>query len=204
MWKIEQFRQKFGVMTQQYHDTVDMVREGKPATLPHDTPFQVNDNALTVIGHAKPVLKFLSFCLPVEDTFHIINYQGHVSGSVNVNLNILWTPEQDAQLDEAESLRDVKNLKTLDIQFEIPKCQNLPEKYASDIRCEFVLPEFVTNALLPEDGTEIKHPGGDIGVDDESEDPEDFIQRGGSYQTPFNPATEGQLIINPNVQLFVA
>jgi hypothetical protein len=179
-------------MSQQYHDNIEAVKSGKPANLPEDTPFKVNDNALTVIGHAKAVLKFLSYCIPIEDTFHIINYQGNVVGSVSVCLNILWTPEQAAQVDgeDFEGLRDINNLKTLDIEISIPSCQGLPVKYASDVRCQFCIPDFVTNVLLPEDGSEVKASGDEL---------EEMLQRGGSYSTPFNPDTEGQLIVNPSI-----
>eukprot|EP00462_Mataza_sp_D1_P019536 CAMPEP_0175133070 /NCGR_PEP_ID=MMETSP0087-20121206/7435_1 /TAXON_ID=136419 /ORGANISM="Unknown Unknown, Strain D1" /LENGTH=1151 /DNA_ID=CAMNT_0016415513 /DNA_START=140 /DNA_END=3595 /DNA_ORIENTATION=+ len=191
MWKIEKFRTMFGIMTQQYHDNEANIKAGKPATLPSDTPFKVKDNVLSVIGHAKPVLKFLSFCLPVEDTFHIISYTGVVCGSINVQLSIDWNKNQLAQVDEIESLRELTDLKTLDLVVEISSCQSLPKDFASDVRCEFVLPDFVVNTLLPEDGSELK-----MGSE---EDMEDMMKRGGSYMSPFKPEEEGQLTINPNI-----
>lgn len=190
MWKIDTFRTKFGLMQQQYHDNVEAIKNGQPATLPSDTPFKVSENALSVIGHAKPVLKFLSYCLPVEDTFHIISYAGIVCGSVTVQLSIDWNAKQLEEVDEIESLRDLKDLKTLDLVLEIPSCQALPDKFASDVRCEFVLPDFVNNILLPEDGSPLKLS---------EEEMEEQLQRGGSFMTPFNADTEGQLLINPQI-----
>ena len=56
LWHIDEFRARFGEMSQTYHDNQAAISSGEHPSLPIGTPFQVNPRHAQVIGHAKVLI----------------------------------------------------------------------------------------------------------------------------------------------------
>lgn len=195
LWKIDKFREKFSILSQQYYEWDSARKMGKVYNLPADSPYFVSHHALQVIGHAKVMLNYIYFNMEIQDTFSLVSYTGQISGEVAVTIAPKWTPARQKEADGVDNISQLSNLTSIDLKVDVHKCGKLPTHHASDVRVELNFPDFVTTVLLPEDGKELPSKG-------KEEDEEEYndrvgIKRGGSYITPFKPEMEGVLDVNP-------
>jgi regulator of replication initiation timing len=114
------------------------------------------------------------------------------SGRVALTISPIWRDEdQEMEAMDCESLHDLSDLNYLDLEICVIRCNNLPSQFASDVRVEFELPTFITNAILPEDwqpGTGI--PDHELAL---------LRRKGGKYTTPLVPELRDTLNQNPEI-----
>lgn len=102
-------------------------------------------------------MNFIFFNLEIDDTVHIVSYDGKVAGTITVKVEPQWDTlgaALEEAVEEAENLRDLptKLLTHLDLKVSIISCQTLPEKFASRVRVKFGFPDFIISSLRRPDG----------------------------------------------------
>jgi hypothetical protein len=84
----------------------------------------------------------------------------------------------------------MKSLEFLDLEVNVKSCRDLPKNLASDVRCRYSFPDFISCALLPDD-----YKDRELGFTEL----EDLKQRGGTFETPVNDDSADKLILSPEI-----
>jgi hypothetical protein len=146
---MEKFRFKYAAIMEEYEKLSSPDNIGKKIELTPNSAFYVDPNAPQVIGHVKVMLNYLFFNMPIKDTYNIITHTGEMAGQLQLQIKPLFgTLRQKHMARDCETIRDIKNLKSVDLEIKIVKCTGLPVKLASDVRYVFFFYLFVNRVLL--------------------------------------------------------
>lgn len=226
LWNMEQFRANFGVLVQEYTDNYSNIKRGQSVKLKPYSPYKVNPRAPQAIGHTHVSLSYLYHLMEINDSFPLTDYEGNSRGKLMMSMKIIWpNAEIEEKMEDYEDLKDTKEIRKLDIEFNIKQCVDLPSAKSAAVRCVFSFPNWISTQLLPDDymeklkadqereaeraeaaakGTaESSDDDDDDYDDDEFEDEKDEeeldnTQRGGFYQTDFMLEEEGgRVTVNP-------
>ena len=132
---MNKFRSKYAALVDEYEELSSVENLGKQSQLKPESGFSINLKAPQVIGHSKIMLNYLFYNMSVKDKFSIISHTGEICGQLHMQIRPIYKDRRTKNnARNRDTIRDIKNMKSIDLEISITKCTGLPIRLASDIR----------------------------------------------------------------------